>query len=127
MFEYKTARDLVNMLASTVNDSYNFPDEISKWEKVGLVISKLTNIPQNVFSVIYSALENWNHHAENTFLSVFFSEYFQHITWSKKEIIDQSILERFSREISITDYKDGEWKIVGKAKVRIIVEYEENK
>ncbi len=126
MFEYKKSQELFDELSHTGDYDYIAPLSVSKWERLGHVLSHLTDLPSDLFKMVYSFLEGWNHHAENSILTYIFPQYFTDEKYCYREYIESQLLEKsLSREIPITDYKDREWKVVGKAKVKVIVEYEE--
>lgn len=126
MFNYEKANEILTELSKEADWAYNFPKTISRWEKVGLIASRMTDIPRDILGIIYTAFQEWNMHAENTFISVFFSRVLPEEKFTKEEIVDEGLLEKFSRTIPITDHVgDGNWEVVGKATVKIVVEYEE--
>jgi len=134
-------RDIIktalNTLAEASNSSYRpeYVANISKWEKAGLSFAKITDRAGGIFEMVYSFLEDWNYHTENFLLSYVFHQYlnkgedvrYDKTPYWKSDIVTNKKLEKLlSREILIQDIINGEAKIVGKAIVKVSVEYIEN-
>ncbi len=131
-------RDIIesalNTLAEASNSSYRpeYVENISKWEKAGLSLAKITDRASGIFEMVYSFLEDWNYHTENFLLSYVFPQYlnkgedlrYDKTPYWKSDIVTNKKLEKLlSREIVIQDFVGGEVKIVGKAIVKVSVEY----
>jgi len=125
--DYTKAKDALKTLSQCFAETWNEPESVPMWKKIGNSISRVVDHSSDVFELLYSFLEAWNHHTENSILVYLFpAQFCNDQNFYYREFIANKILEKnLSREIPITGYEDGEWKVVGTAKVVVTVEYEE--
>ena len=113
---------LLNQVAEIGKEAYKpeYQDKISKWRKIGLAISHITDDPKGVIEMAFAFLEDWNYHDVCSVLDWMFP--YEGKIWDSNLIGLKKRIDKKSVEISIWN-KDHSEIITKHAKVTVNVKW----